>query len=199
MRKARLATAVVAAVAPALLAAGCAGPSAQPAGQAAPKPAASSAPQAGMPRSTPVRLDIPSIGAESGLVPLGLQSDGSVAVPPVSQPRQAGWYRNGPTPGQVGPSVVLGHVDGNHKKGIFYDLDKVKAGQEVDIARADGKTARFRVRAVDQVPKDEFPTQAVYGNTTKPELRLITCGGSFNRAERSYRDNVIVYADLFRG
>ncbi len=152
-----------------------------------------------MPRSTPVRLDIPSIGAESGLVPLGLQSDGSVAVPPVSQPRQAGWYRNGPTPGQVGPSVVLGHVDGNHKKGIFYDLDKVKAGQEVDIARADGKTARFRVRAVDQVPKDEFPTQAVYGNTTKPELRLITCGGSFNRAERSYRDNVIVYADLFRG
>ncbi|MFO7190749.1 MAG: class F sortase [Thermocrispum agreste] len=150
----------------------------------------------GMPPAPPVSVSIPRIGARSSLVPVGLNKDRTLAVPPVSQPMQAAWYRYSPTPGEVGPSVLLGHVDGGGKPGIFHRLHTLEPGDEVIVERADGSVARFVVRRVAQVPKKAFPTDEVYGDTDRPEIRLITCGGSFDRAAGSYRDNVIVYGTL---
>ncbi|SFK41086.1 LPXTG-site transpeptidase (sortase) family protein [Amycolatopsis sacchari] len=144
----------------------------------------------------PSAVDIPKIGAHSSLVPLGVNADGTVQVPPVETPQQAGWYHEGPPPGDVGPAVILGHVDGKGQKGVFYRLHELKPGDEVTVSRVDGSVARFSVTRVDQVDKDQFPTEAVYGDTSDPELRLITCGGSFDHAAHSYRDNIIVYAKL---
>jgi sortase (surface protein transpeptidase) len=149
-----------------------------------------------MPRSEPVSVDIPKIGAHSTLIPLGLNPDNTVQVPPVTKPLQAGWYSYSPTPGELGPAVVLGHVDGNKEKGIFYRLKEVAPGDRVAIARKDGSTANFVVTKVDQVPKDTFPTPAVYDNTPDPELRIITCGGIFDHQAHNYVDNIIVYAKL---
>jgi sortase (surface protein transpeptidase) len=164
--------------------------------QPAPAPAAAAAPAAGLPRSVPVSVDVPSIGAHSSLVPLGLNADKTVQVPPVDQPLQAGWYSYGPTPGQVGPAVVLGHIDGNHQKGIFWRLHEVKKGDQIVVGRQDGSKATFTVSKVDQIAKQSFPTEAVYGNTTAPEIRLITCGGAFDASAHSYLDNIIVYGSL---
>jgi sortase (surface protein transpeptidase) len=130
------------------------------------------------------------------LIPLGLNKDGTVEVPPVERPMQAGWYSLGPTPGEVGPAVVLGHVDGYRNPGIFYRLHELVPGDDVEISRADGSVVRFVVRKVDQVAKAQFPTEAVYGQTPDSELRLITCGGRFNQAAHSYVDNIVVYATL---
>jgi sortase (surface protein transpeptidase) len=149
-----------------------------------------------MARVEPVSVDIPKIGAHSSLVPLGLNPDNTVQVPPVSTPMQAGWYSYGPTPGETGPAVILGHVDGMKQAGIFYRLRELASGDRVSVSRRDGSTARFVVTRVDRVSKDAFPTDAVYGNTAGPELRLITCGGDFDHTAHSYRDNVIVYAGL---
>jgi len=145
---------------------------------------------------TPVAVDIAKIGAHSSLIPLGVNEDNTIEVPPVSEPRQAGWYRFGPVPGEPGPAVILGHVDGNKQRGIFFRLKEIARGDEITIARSDGSVVRFTVTAIHQVAKDSFPTEAVYGDTAGPELRLITCGGSFDRAAASYRDNLIVYAVL---
>lgn len=161
-----------------------------------PGPVETSPVRVGMARSIPTRIRIPKINVSSRLVPLGLNRDGTIEVPEVSHPQDAGWYRLGPTPGEVGPAVILGHVDGRGQKGVFYDLKKLVPGDEIDIDRSDGTTARFRVDHLDEVAKTHFPTQAVYGDTDTPQLRLITCGGSFDRAAGSYRDNIIVYADL---
>ncbi|MEU0881218.1 class F sortase [Lentzea sp. NPDC005914] len=150
----------------------------------------------GMPPSEPTELRIPKIGAKSSLVPLGLNPDETVQVPPVEQPMQAGWYKLARTPGELGPAVLLGHVDGNKQPGIFFRLKELSEGDEVEVSRKDGTTARFRVRRTEQIAKNSFPTEAVYGETDEPELRLITCGGSFDQSARSYKDNIIVYASL---
>lgn len=163
---------------------------------AAPPAHGSAAASSGMPKSDPVSVDVAKIGVHSSLIPLGLNADNTVQVPPLSQPMQAGWYEYGPTPGELGPAVILGHIDGNKDKGVFYDLKKVSPGDVITVARKDGTTARFVVYKTDLVPKDAFQPDAVYGNTAGPELRLITCGGSFDRAAHNYLDNVIVYAKL---
>jgi LPXTG-site transpeptidase (sortase) family protein len=150
----------------------------------------------GLPPSEPTELRIPKIGAKSSLIPLGLNPDETVQVPPVEQPMQAGWYKHARTPGEAGPAVLLGHVDGDKQPGIFFRLKELSEGDEVEVSRKDGTTARFRVRKTEQIAKDSFPTEAVYGETTEAELRLITCGGSFDQAAHSYRDNIIVYATL---
>ncbi|KOV80319.1 class F sortase [Nocardia sp. NRRL S-836] len=163
----------------------------------APPPAtATSEVDRAMPPSEPTEVRIPKIGVRSSLVPLGLNPDETVEVPPVEQPMQAGWYELARTPGEAGPAVLLGHVDGNRQPGVFFRLRELAAGDEVEVSRKDGTTARFRVRGTEQIAKHSFPTEAVYGDTTGPELRLITCGGSFDQAARSYRDNIIVYATL---
>lgn len=147
-----------------------------------------------MAKATPVRVQIPAIGVDSALMGLGLQADGTMEMPPAGFP--AGWYTGAPTPGELGPAVIAGHVDWGGRRGVFYDLRRLKPGAEVRVARDDGTAAVFRVTRVEQVPKDEFPTDAVYGDIDHAGLRLITCGGAFDRRARSYDDNIVVFADL---
>ncbi len=147
-------------------------------------------------RSVPAEISIPRIEATSSLVELGLNPDETVEVPPVEQPMQAGWYGLGATPGENGPAVILGHVDGGGRPGIFHRLKEVQPGDEILVRRADGRTAVFTTSRTQQVPKSEFPTEDVYGPSDVPELRVITCGGAFDDSRRSYQDNVIVYAVL---
>jgi hypothetical protein len=143
--------------------------------------------------AVPVRLRIPALRVDSRLQPLGLQADGSIAVP--ASPHVAGWYRDGPRPGQAGPAVILGHVDSRSGPGIFAGLAGLRGGAVVRVDRADGSSVAFRVTGISRVPKDAFPTDLVYAPTLDPALRLVTCGGGFDRARGSYRDNVIAFAD----
>ncbi|KDN17709.1 class F sortase [Amycolatopsis rifamycinica] len=144
----------------------------------------------------PTSVKIPKIGAESSLLAVALKPDGSISVPSVHTPMQAAWYKLSPVPGDTGPAIVLGHVDGDRKPGIFFMLKDLAPGDEVDVDRSDGRKLKFVVDRVTQVPKETFPRDAVYGNSNEPELRLITCGGAFDHAEHSYRDNIVVYAKL---
>lgn len=157
-------------------------------------PSSSKAPTPLMPESDPVRLRVPSIGVDTSLMELGLQRDGTMEVPPDGE--MAGWYANAPTPGELGPAVIAAHVDWKGEPGTFYELDELAPGDEVWVERQDGTTARFVVTKVEQHPKDAFPTDAVYGDIDHAGLRLITCGGDFDEAARSYRDNIIAYARL---
>jgi LPXTG-site transpeptidase (sortase) family protein len=144
-------------------------------------------------RSTPVRLQITGIGVDSTLMSLGLGADGTLEVPKGGFP--AGWYTGGPTPGELGPAVIAGHVDMNGP-GVFYRLHKMKPGDQVMITRADGSKPVFRVTQVEQYLKDNFPTKLVYGNLDHAGLRLITCGGTFNSQTGHYEDDLVVFADL---
>ena len=163
-------------------------------------PGASASASAGLPASDPTSLDIKKINVHvTSMVSLGLNSDNSIEVPPVNQPEEVGWYNKGPTPGQTGPSVLLGHVDGRDAKGnavegVFFRLHELAANDQFTIGRKDGKTLTFVVDHVDKVAKAQFPTDAVYGNTSRPEVRLITCGGDFDQKTHNYLDNYIVYA-----
>lgn len=161
-------------------------------------PTAVSAPPAVAPmtHAEPVELQVDAIDVSSRLAPLGLNTDGTVEVPPLDAPMLAGWYRHGPSPGEAGPAVILGHVNGGGEDGVFARLPELGPGDPVDVVRADGTTAVFTVTRAAQVPKSRFPTDAVYGDTAGPELRLITCGGELDTARRSYRDNIIVFAVL---
>jgi hypothetical protein len=157
-------------------------------------PADEAVPDTGLGPSTPVSLDVPAIGVHSSLLNLGLNPDGSVEVPPLDSP-QAGWYKNSPTPGEQGPAVILGHVDSARTgPGVFYDLRTMLPGDGITVGRADGTTVAFRVDRVVTYPKNSFPTAAVYGDIDHAGLRLITCGGRFDRSARSYEDNIVVYA-----
>ena len=144
-------------------------------------------------RSVPVRLQIAAIGVDSTLMALGLKDDGTMEVPPRGFP--AGWYTGAPTPGELGPAIIAGHVDWNGP-GVFYNLYKLKTGDQVTVTRKDGTRPVFRVTRVEQFPKDRFPTTLVYGNIEHAGLRLITCGGSFNRQTGHYEDNIVAFADL---
>jgi sortase (surface protein transpeptidase) len=142
----------------------------------------------------PVRLRIPAIHVDSPLDLLGRQPDGTIAVP--ASAAVAGWYDEGPRPGQPGPAVVLGHVDSRKGPGVFFRLVELKPGTLVYVDRADGTSIAFRVQRVSQVPKTSFPTDLVYSPTLEPSLQLVTCGGTFDNHARSYRDNVIAYTSL---
>jgi sortase (surface protein transpeptidase) len=157
-------------------------------------PAGGVVPDTALGPSAPVSLDVPAIGVHSLLLRLGLNPDGTVEVPPLDSPR-AGWYENSPTPGEQGPAVILGHVDSARTgPGVFYDLRTMLPGDGIAVGRADGTTVTFRVDRVVTHPKNSFPTAAVYGDIDHPGLRLITCGGRFDRGARSYEDNIVVYA-----
>ena len=170
-------------------------PSVSGSGSVAPSGAGASAGAAApLTRSAPVRVQIPAIGVDSALMQLGLQVDGSLQVPPAGFP--AGWYTGAPTPGELGPAILAGHVDWRGQPGVFYHLRDLQPGAEITVTRQDGRATVFRVTQVKQYPKDEFPTDVVYGDLDHPGLRLITCGGSFDRETRNYDDNVIAFADL---
>ncbi len=150
-----------------------------------------------LPRSVPTRLDIAAIGVGSDLLQLGLAPDRSVEVPPLGRDSRAGWYRYSPTPGQLGPSIILGHVDSaQYGPGVFFRLGALRPGNLIDVTRADHMVAVFRVDRVVSYPKNHFPTVEVYGNTNHAALRLITCGGKFDFTARSYLNNIVTYASL---
>jgi sortase (surface protein transpeptidase) len=142
--------------------------------------------------SEPVSITIPSIGVKSNLVHLGLTRTGALQVP--STTSVAGWYTGSPRPGGTGSAVIAGHIDSYKGPGVFFRLSSLRIGAKVYVRRADGTLAVFRVTVVRQYPKDKFPTQDVYGAVPDPELRLITCGGTFDYATGSYLSNTVVYA-----
>jgi sortase (surface protein transpeptidase) len=139
----------------------------------------------------PTRLRVPRIGVDSSLVKLGLDKTGRLEPP--EEYGEAGWYGDGPSPGDAGPAVLAGHVDSKAGPAVFYRLHELRVGDRIEVRR--GKdTVTFTVTGVNRHPKDRFPTAAVYGPTPGPELRLVTCGGVFDRLRNSYRDNVVVFA-----
>ncbi len=149
---------------------------------------------AGLAHSVPVGLRIPAIGVSVPLSLLGLNADGTVQVP--ANYADAGWFRLGPSPGEVGSAVILGHVDSTRGPAVFFRLDQLRAGDLVEVDLADGVLATFVVVAVAMYPKDSFPAAQVYGSHGFSALQLVTCGGVFDRTAHSYRSNVVVYTSL---
>ncbi len=148
-------------------------------------------------RSLPVELEVPAIGVRSSLLQLGVNPDRTVQVPPLERDSKAGWFQYSPTPGELGPAVLLGHVDSaEFGPGVFYRLGALKPGETIDVTRSDRTVAEFVVDRVESYPKDAFPSLQVYGNTPDAQLRLITCGGIFDRATRNYENNIVAYAHL---
>ena len=147
-------------------------------------------------RSAPVNIRVPGIGVDAPVMKVGRDGDGTVQVPPLAEHNLTGWYQYGPSPGQRGPAVILGHVDSTTGISVFYYLKNMHAGDKVYVTLADGKVAAFAVDGLQKVAKDAFPTASVYGKAGYPSLRLITCGGPFDQATGHYVDNVIVYAHL---
>lgn len=145
-------------------------------------------------RSVPVSLDIPAIGVHVPLSTLGLNPDGTVEVPTDYQ--EPGWFRLGPTPGQVGSAVVLGHVDSYQGPAVFFHLPSLKPGDRVDVRLADGVDVQFAVTSVVSYTKDQFPAQQVYGSHGVSDLQLVTCGGQFDRSTGHYLSNVVAYTSL---
>ncbi len=144
--------------------------------------------------SAPVRLRIPVIGVDAGFEELGLGADGQIEVPKGYE--GVGWYIYGPTPGELGPAVVLGHVDSYKGPAVFFSLGQLKPGDLVEIERRDGKTAVFQVNQLERYPQSEFPTALVYSDLDYAGLRLITCSGIYNKETNQYNLNLIVYASL---
>jgi Sortase domain len=151
---------------------------------------------AGLDRSEPVEISIESINLQTAVDQIGLAPDGTLEEQPYSTASHAAWYRLGPAPGQVGPAVITGHVDTKSDVAVFFYLSQVQPGDRVVITRADGHTVTFTVDFLRSFPKSNFPTRMVYGSTDYPALRLITCGGPFDRDAGSYRDNIVVFAHL---
>jgi LPXTG-site transpeptidase (sortase) family protein len=141
--------------------------------------------------SAPKRLRIPRIGVNSSMMPLGLQRNGSLQVPPDAP--TSGWFAGGPRPGQVGPAVIAGHVHWNGRWAVFQHLSTLKYGDKIHVDRRDGSSVTFRVTRVEHYKKTAFPTKLVYGNLTYPGLRLITCD-RFDYTRRAYMDNIVVFA-----
>jgi sortase (surface protein transpeptidase) len=169
-------------------------PAAPPGSPASPTASASLAAPAPLTASVPTRVQIPALDVTSDVMRLGLEQDGSMQVPPGAYP--VGWYEGSPTPGELGPSILAGHVDWGGERGAFYGLRELVPGDRVMVDRADGSLATFRVERVVQYPKDEFPSDVIYGDIDHAGLRLITCGGAFNEGTGNYVDNVVVFARL---
>lgn len=144
--------------------------------------------------TVPVALRIPAIGVSVSVSSLGLNRDGTVEVP--TNYDLAGWFRMGPTPGQLGSAVILGHVDSYRGPAVFFRLRLLKPGDRVEVTSADGTVRTFLVRAVQTYPKKQFPARLVYGSHGYSALQLVTCGGELDTRTRSYRSNVVAYTAL---
>jgi len=146
-------------------------------------------------RSSPVSIDIPAIKVHARVIALGLAKDGAVAVPPLSEPEVTSWYDKGPAPGQAGAAAILGHVDAaSVGPAVFYELGNLRPGAKIYIKLRDGRTVIFETYSVALYPKASFPTARVYGFTNWPTLRLITCGGLYDRRTGHYLGNVVAFA-----
>jgi LPXTG-site transpeptidase (sortase) family protein len=139
----------------------------------------------------PMVIVIPSIGVKAGIVGVGLQADGAMQIP---DPNHVGWYKRGPRPGQPGPAVLVGHVYYHPGPAVFYRLRELHRGDQILIRQRHGPTMRFTVQRLELVPKTALPTDRIWTKSSKPQLRLVTCGGDYDHTTRHYRDNQIVYA-----
>ncbi|WP_306936091.1 class F sortase [Streptomyces phaeochromogenes] len=148
-----------------------------------------------LPRSRATVLRIPYLGLEAPVVGLRLDGKRQLTTPPVDKPELVGWYEGGPSPGEAGTAVVVGHLDTATGPAVFVGLSGLTLGRLVEARRADGRTAVYTVDAVRTYDKEQFPSQEVYGARKRPELRLITCGGAYDR-RTGYRSNVVVFAHL---
>ncbi|GLI03886.1 class F sortase [Phytohabitans aurantiacus] len=148
--------------------------------------------------SRPVRISVPSIGLRAGVHGVGLAGDGSIDVPAATRHQEAGWYREGPTPGQFGPAIIVGHVDSRTGPAVFHGLRELRPGAKIEIARRDGSVAIFEVNSVERFDKEHLPTRRLYADFSRPSLRLITCGGRWVGGATGYADNVVVFASLVR-
>ena len=146
-------------------------------------------------RSAPASIEIPAVRVRAKIVPLGEARDGSIAVPSLKTPFVTGWFDRGPTPGSPGASVILGHVDvDGFGPAIFYNLGRLRPGNRVYVRLRSGHTAIFETYSVALYRKTRFPTAAVYGYTSWPTLRLVTCGGEFDSRTGHYLGNIVVFA-----
>jgi len=146
--------------------------------------------------SRPVRVEIPAIDVDAPVHRVGLAEDGSIAVPELDRHEETGWYDGGPTPGQFGPAIIVGHSDTRSGPSVFHDLKKLRPGDQVEVAREDESVAVFEINSVEHFDKDNLPTERVYGDFSRPGLRLITCGGQWVGGSIGYSDNVIAFASL---
>lgn len=146
--------------------------------------------------SEPRRLTIPSIKVEAPILHVGLAADGSVDVPPVARHNEAGWFDEGPTPGQFGPALIVGHADTRTGPSVFHHLGKLKPGQRIEVLREDNRVAVFQVNSVEHFGKEKLPIKRVYADYSRPSLRLVTCGGTWLGEGRGYSDNIVVFAAL---
>ena len=147
-------------------------------------------------RSTPITVALPSVRLTAPLLGLGMDSKGAPELPPFSEPGTAGWLRDSATPGAVGTAVLVGHVDTRTGPAVFWNLSAVKPGAQVQVARLDGSTALFTVDAVRVFDRKTFPAAQIYAPAKDAQLRIITCGGSFDRKRAEYTGNVVVFAHL---
>lgn len=149
--------------------------------------------------SEPVRVAIPTVGVDAQVHRVGLADDGAIEAPPMRRAHEAGWYEDGPTPGQHGAAVIVGHVDNEDGPAVFAQVASLSAGDRVEVARRDRSDAVFEVTEVRRYDKNALPPEEVYGDFSAPELRLITCGGQWAGGEVGYAENVIVFATLTQG
>lgn len=146
--------------------------------------------------SRPVRVTIPAIKIEAPVSRVGLADDGSIAVPPLQRHNEAGWFDGGPTPGQFGPAILVGHADTRTGPSIFHDVTKLHPGARVEVTRSDRSVAVFEVNSVERFGKARLPVDRVYRDFSRPGLRLITCGGEWKGGSIGYADNIVVFASL---
>ncbi|MFC4016383.1 class F sortase [Micromonospora sp. GCM10011542] len=151
-----------------------------------------------LPASRPVGLAIRSLDLRAPVHDVGVAPDGTIAVPDAARAQEAGWYDRGPTPGQYGPAVIVGHVDTTTGPAVFHELEELHSGDRVEVTRSDRTVAVFEVNAVERFDKGELPVDEVYGDFSRPNLRLITCGGQWVGGETGYSDNVVVFASLVK-
>jgi hypothetical protein len=148
-------------------------------------------------RSRPVRVDIPRLGVHADVVKVGVTSHGSLEAPPLDRAMSVGWYRLGPTPGEPGAAVVLGHVDADSVgPAVFYRLGELEPGDRLSVTRSDGSHAIFTVTGGASYPKNHLPYGRIFAGLDYPALRLVTCGGRFNEHKRTWENNLVVYAIL---
>ncbi|MER6675063.1 class F sortase [Streptomyces sp. NPDC000983] len=166
-------------------------PAGQPAGRPALRPEGKH-----LPRSEPVRLLIPRISVDAPFTDLAIGPTGQLNPPPADDTNLVGWHAKGASPGETGTSIVAGHVDTATAPAVFVGLSELKKGDRFQVERADGRTANFVVDSVETFEKDDFPSERVYADTARAQVRLITCAGDYDRKAKDYTDNLVVFAHL---
>lgn len=146
--------------------------------------------------SPPIRIAIPSIDVRAPVRDVGLADNGSIAVPPLDRHEEAGWFDRGPSPGEFGPAIIVGHTDARGGPSVFNKLPKLRPGARIEVTRRDRSVAIFEVNSIERFGKSKLPGDRVYGDFSRPGLRLITCGGRWTGGSIGYSDNIVAFASL---